>query len=103
MDTYESLIFMTCKFNSQNAVKTSEECPHGAKLNNCGKLVCLRGRGEICGETYFDIIRHGECASGLMCCGKCVGCDDESCDQSLCRPKKLSLTKRRNIFKHRRI
>uniref|UniRef100_A0A1B0EYA7 Neuroparsin n=1 Tax=Phlebotomus papatasi TaxID=29031 RepID=A0A1B0EYA7_PHLPP len=96
MDSYDSLIYMTCKYNSQKAVRNPSECQFGTKMNYCGKLVCLKGRGEICGEEYYDVIRHGECASGLMCCGKCVGCDNESCDQSLCRPNKHYSLKRRD-------
>ncbi|GAB0088272.1 hypothetical protein DMENIID0001_026670 [Sergentomyia squamirostris] len=92
---FNNVIDATCEQYSQKTVKSSDECQYGVKVNNCGNLVCYKGRGEICGEDYVDEIRHGECAEGLICCGKCMGCDSEGCDQSICRPKRINSYRKR--------
>jgi len=61
-------------------------CSYGDTMDKCGKRVCLKGPGEICGGVYG---RYGICGDGLMCsnCGRCQGCsfatfmcwDDQNC------------------------
>ena len=62
------------------------DCTYGTTMDNCGKRVCLKGPGEMCGGKFG---RYGTCADGLMCsnCNRCQGCsfrtficwDDRNC------------------------
>ncbi|XP_062550971.1 uncharacterized protein LOC134215895 [Armigeres subalbatus] len=83
-----NVLEIRCKLYSGPAVQNTGECVHGAELNPCGKLSCLKGVGDKCGENTAGIIMSGKCASGLMCCGgQCVGCKNGICDHRLCPPR----------------
>merc|ERR1712012_1117558 len=61
-------------------------CTYGTTRNSCGRTVCQKGPGEMCGGRFG---RYGRCANGLMCsnCNRCQGCsfqtficwDDKEC------------------------
>merc|ERR1712184_80564 len=48
-------------------------CTYGTTRNSCGRTVCQKGPGEMCGGRFG---RYGRCANGLMClnCNRCQGC-----------------------------
>lgn len=50
-----------------------ELCSYGSVVDKCGKRVCSKGPGEMCGGKYG---RYGICDDGLMCsnCNRCQGC-----------------------------
>ncbi|XP_055616481.1 uncharacterized protein LOC129762326 [Toxorhynchites rutilus septentrionalis] len=83
-----NVLEIRCKLYARAGVEDTGECVHGAELNPCGTLSCLKGVGEQCGENFAGIILHGKCANGLMCCGgQCVGCKNGMCDHRLCPPR----------------
>ncbi|CAG7723420.1 unnamed protein product [Allacma fusca] len=50
-----------------------DNCPHGKVTNYCGRKVCAKGPGEICGNGMFQM--YGACGEGMFCrCGRCIGC-----------------------------
>ncbi|XP_052862296.1 neuroparsin-A-like [Anopheles cruzii] len=64
-------------------------CPHGAFLNVCNKLACVKGPGENCGGNAAGTVLFGQCAHGLRCCnGKCNGCINGNCYREPCHPQK---------------
>uniref|UniRef100_A0A1Q3FS95 Putative ovarian ecdysteroidogenic hormone i n=1 Tax=Culex tarsalis TaxID=7177 RepID=A0A1Q3FS95_CULTA len=87
-----NVLEIRCKLYARPGVQDTGECVHGAELNPCGKLSCLSGVGDKCGENFAGIIMYGKCASGLMCCGgQCVGCKNGICDHRLCPPKLVAV------------
>jgi len=62
------------------------DCDYDTTRDSCGRTVCQKGPGEMCGGRFG---RYGRCASGLMCsnCNRCQGCsfqtftcwDDKEC------------------------
>jgi len=67
-------------------VAETDSCIYGTTQDLCGRTVCLKGPGEMCGGRFG---RYGRCADGLMCsnCNRCQGCsfqtficwDDKDC------------------------
>ncbi|XP_053682334.1 uncharacterized protein LOC128732912 [Sabethes cyaneus] len=83
-----NVLEIRCKFYAPPSVEDTGKCFHGAEVNPCGRLSCLKGVGEHCGESIAGSIMYGKCASGLMCCGgKCVGCKNGICDHRMCPPR----------------
>lgn len=59
------------------------ECRYGYVRNICNKTTCLRGPDEECVDDMIPT--GGHCASGLRCCGICIGCYNEiDCSQQHC-------------------
>jgi len=54
-------------------VAETDSCIYGTTQDLCGRTVCLKGPGEMCGGRFG---RYGRCADGLMCsnCNRCQGC-----------------------------
>ncbi|ODM97070.1 Neuroparsin-A [Orchesella cincta] len=49
------------------------DCPYGISSDYCGRKVCAKGPGQICGVGLFKLL--GSCGEGLYCnCGRCTGC-----------------------------
>lgn len=61
------------------------DCRHGVTTDFCGRRICAKGPGQICGTGLFKML--GSCGDGMYChCGKCTGCSlityecfDETC------------------------
>ena len=79
-------------------IRNTSECRHGARNNVCGKLACLKGAGEVCGDGLSSVF-NGVCADKLMCCGICVGCYKGICSQSLCPQKRFTKSRRNHSGK----
>ncbi|OXA49944.1 uncharacterized protein LOC110854119 [Folsomia candida] len=48
-------------------------CTYGVVTNFCGRRICAKGPGEVCGTGMFKML--GACGDGMTCsCGRCIGC-----------------------------
>jgi len=58
----------------------------------------FQGVGEPCGENFSGIIRYGKCASALMCCGVCTGCQKGVCNDQSCRKRSKPASRPFNLL-----
>ncbi|KFB49001.1 AGAP000108-PA-like protein [Anopheles sinensis] len=65
-------------------------CPHGVFIDPCGMEECIRGPGDLCGNTKYDIVLYGQCDHDLLCCNsRCRGCTAQGvCFDEPCHPPK---------------